>query len=134
MALGVLMEKNNTVKAAGGLIVQALPGASDEQIEVMEQRLSAMPPITSLLDEGRSPEDILGDLLGDLDLQINDSVPTAFKCNCNKQRVEKVVISLGRKELGKIVDEGEPIELRCHFCNKAYEFTADELKKLYAAL
>lgn len=130
VALGVLMEKNNTVKAAGGLIVQALPGATDEQIGIMESRLSAMPPITSLLDEGRSPEDILGELLGDLELQINDTIPTAFRCNCNKDRVEKVVISLGREELGKIVDEGEPIELKCHFCNKAYEFSIDELKKI----
>lgn len=134
VALGVLMEKNNTVKQSGGLIIQILPGASDEQIAALEERLNKMPSMTSMLEDGKTPEKILEDILGDLGLNILDTIPTAFKCNCDKERVEKVVISLGRDELRDIVDEGKPIELKCHFCNKAYEFSAAELKDIYRHL
>lgn len=134
VALGVLMEKNNTVKQAGGLIIQILPGASDEQIAALEERLNKMPSMTSMLEDGKTPEKILEGILGDLGLNILDTIPTAFKCNCDKERVEKVVISLGRDELRDIVDEGKPIELKCHFCNKAYEFSAAELKDIYRHL
>jgi len=130
VALGVLMEKNNTVKQAGGLIIQILPGASDEQISALEERLNKMPSMTAMLEAGKSPEMILEEILGDLGLSINDTIPTQFECNCDKERVEKVVISLGRKELEDIISEGNPIELKCHFCNKAYNFTVDELKRL----
>lgn len=131
VALGVLMEKNNTVKQAGGLIIQILPGASDEQISALEERLAVMPSMTSMLEAGKTPEQILEDILGDLNLNILDVIPTKFECNCDKERVEKVVISLGRKELQSIINDGEAIELKCHFCNKAYNFTVDELKELY---
>ena len=134
VALGVLMENNNTVKQAGGLIIQALPGASDEQIGLLETKLSGITSMTQMLDAGMSPEDILNDLLGDQDLQILDVIPTQFTCNCDRQRVEKVVISLGKAELEKILSEGEPLELRCHFCNKAYRFSIDEIKKIYNEL
>ncbi len=132
--LGVLMEKNNTVKQAGGLIIQALPGASDEVISGLEQKLSAVPSMTKMLDEGKSPEEILTDILGDSDLQILDTIPTGFKCNCDRERVEKVIISLGKKEIKKMMDEGEPVELKCHFCNKVYEFSPKELGKIYERL
>lgn len=134
VALGVLMDKNNTVKQAGGLIVQVLPGASDEQITALEERLTKMPSMTSMLESGKTPEAILEDILGDLGLNILDNIPTAFRCNCDKERVEKVVISLGKDELRDIVDEGKPIELKCQFCNKAYEFSAAELKNIYRHL
>ena len=134
VALGVLMNKNNTVKQAGGLIIQALPGAGDEELTYLEEKLSAIPSMTQMLDEGMSPEEILEDILGDKGLEILDTVPTAFKCNCDRARVEKVVISLGRSELKKIVDEGEPIELKCHFCNKAYSFSTEELGNIYNSL
>ncbi len=129
--LGVLMEKNNTVRQAVGLIIQALPGASDEVIEKLEQKLTGIPSMTQMLDEGKTPEDILNDILGDSDLQILDTIPTQFKCNCDRDRVEKVVISLGKEEIRKMIDEGEPVELKCHFCNKAYEFTPSELGEIY---
>jgi molecular chaperone Hsp33 len=90
--------------------------------------------MTQMLDDGKTCEDILADILGDWELQILDTIPAAFVCNCDRERVEKVVISLGREELGKMIDEGEPVELKCHFCNKAYEFSHDELKKLYNSL
>ena len=128
------MNRDNTVRQAGGLIIQALPGASDEQIADLEAKLSGIPSMTQMLDDGKTPEDILADILGDWDLQILDTIPTRFTCNCDRQRVEKVVISLGREELKKMIDEGEPVELKCHFCNKAYEFSQDELLNLYKGL
>lgn len=134
VALGVLMNKDNTVKQAGGLIIQILPGASEEQIAALEERLNKMPSMTSMLEDGNTPEKILENILGDLGLNINDTIPTGFKCNCDKERVEKVVISLGRDELKEIVDEGKPIELKCHFCNKAYEFSVAELRDIYRHL
>lgn len=134
VSLGVLMNRDNTVKQAGGLIIQALPGATDEQIADLEKKLSGIPSMTQMLDDGKTCEDILADILGEWELQILDIIPTAFVCNCDRDRVEKVVISLGREELGKMIDEGEPVELKCHFCNKAYEFSHDELQKLYNSL
>ncbi|MCR5831772.1 MAG: Hsp33 family molecular chaperone HslO [Lachnospiraceae bacterium] len=134
VSLGVLMNRDNTVKQAGGLIIQALPGATDEQIADLEKKLSGIPSMTQMLDDGKTCEDILADILGDWELQILDTIPAAFVCNCDRERVEKVVISLGREELGKMIDEGEPVELKCHFCNKAYEFSHDELQKLYNSL
>lgn len=134
VALGVLMNKDNTVKQAGGLVIQILPGASEEQIAALEERLNKMPSMTTMLEDGNTPEKILENILGDLGLNINDTIPTGFKCNCDKERVEKVVISLGRDELKEIVDEGKPIELKCHFCNKAYEFSVAELRDIYRHL
>lgn len=134
VALGVLMEKNNTVKQAGGLIIQVLPGATDEQIGALEQRLNGMPSMTTMLEEGKTPEQILDDILGDLGLEIMDKIPTRFKCNCDKKRVEKVLISLGRDELRSIVDDGESVELKCHFCNTAYTFSPEELRNIYRHL
>lgn len=130
VALGVLMEKNNTVKQAGGLIIQVLPGASDEQISSLEDRLSQMPSMTTMLESGKTPEEILDDVLGDMGLNILDTIPTGFNCNCDRQRVEKVVLSLGKDELESIINDGKPIELKCHFCNKAYEFTVEDIKEL----
>lgn len=134
VSLGVLMNKDNTVRQAGGLIIQALPGASDEQIEALEKKLSAIPSMTQMLDDGKSPEAILEDILGEWGLEILDTIPTAFVCNCDRNRVEKVVISLGRKEIRKMIDDGEPVELKCHFCNKAYSFSQDDLRKIYENL
>jgi molecular chaperone Hsp33 len=130
VGLGVLMEKNNTVKQAGGFIVQLMPFAEDSLIDTLEKRIQDMPSVTTLLDEGRDPKGLLEYLLGDMDLEINDALPTEFYCNCNKKRVEKALISLGRKELDDIIRDGNDIELKCHFCNKAYNFTIDEVKKL----
>ena len=134
VSLGVLMNRDNTVRQAGGLIIQALPGASDEQIDALEGKLSGIPSMTQMLDDGKSPEDILGDILGEWGLEILDTIPTSFVCNCDRERVEKVVISLGRKELKKMIDDGEPVELKCHFCNKAYTFSLEELKTILGSL
>lgn len=130
VGLGVLMEKNNTVKQAGGFIIQLMPFASETLISQLESRLSGLPSVTTLLDEGRSSKELLEYILGDLDLEINDTLPTRFYCNCDKARVEKALISLGKKELDDIISDGKDIELRCHFCNRAYDFSLDEIKKI----
>ncbi|GLC82734.1 Hsp33 family molecular chaperone HslO [Lacrimispora brassicae] len=131
VALGVLMNKNNTVKQAGGFIIQLLPGASEAIIESLEKKLGEINSITELLDEGNTPEMILEHILGEFGLEMMEQVPTRFYCNCDKARVEKALISIGRKELQEMIDEGKSIEVNCHFCNKNYEFTVEDLEMLH---
>lgn len=130
VALGVLMEKNNTVKQAGGFIIQLMPFTSEEVIAKLEEKLTHMSPVTTLLEEGMTPEQILKTVLGDMDLEITDTMPVQFHCNCSKERVEKVLLSLGKKELQDLIDEGQDVELNCHFCNTNYVFTVEELRKI----
>lgn len=130
VGLGVLMEKNNTVKQAGGFIIQLMPFTQEEVIEKLEQKLAAIPPVTTMLEEGNTPEQILEIILGDMGLEITDTMPIQFRCNCSKERVEKVLISLGKKELQSLIEEGRDVELNCHFCNTNYSFTIEELKKI----
>lgn len=130
IALGVLMNRDNTVRQAGGFIIQLLPGASEEIISRLETKLSEISPITSLLDEGNSPEEILEYILGDFDLSVTDRMATRFYCNCDKQRVEKALISIGKKDLQEMIDDGKPIEVNCHFCSKNYTFEVEELQEL----
>lgn len=130
VALGVLMEHDNTVKQAGGFIIQAMPFASEEIIDKLEEKLANITSVTSMLEKGMTPEDILEELLGEFGLDINEKVDTSFSCNCSKERVEKALISIGKKELQSMIDDGQPIELKCHFCNEAYNFSVNELKKI----
>ncbi len=130
VALGVLMNKNNTVRQAGGFIIQLMPFASDEVIDALEAKIKGITSITSLLDSGMSPEDILNQILGDMDLEITDTIPTAYNCNCSRERVTKAIISIGKKEITDMINEGKDIEVNCHFCNKNYVFTPEDLKKL----
>ena len=134
VGLGVLMNRDNTVKQAGGFIIQLMPFTDEALITKLERKLTEMPPVTTLLDEGRNAEELLEYILGDLDLEINDKIPTRFYCNCDKKRVEKALISIGKKELDDIVKDGKDIELKCHFCGKAYNFTIDEVKGLRSKL
>lgn len=131
VALGVLMNKDNTVKQAGGFIIQLLPGATEEMIELLEKRLGEIHSVTSLLEEGKTPEMILTYILGGLGLDILEQTPVKFSCNCDKARVEKALVSIGKKELEEMIEEGKSIEVNCHFCNKNYEFTVEDLKDLY---
>ncbi|MDD6074808.1 MAG: Hsp33 family molecular chaperone HslO [Clostridium sp.] len=131
VALGVLMNKNNTVRQAGGFIIQLLPGASDEMIDSLEKKLGEIAPVTSMLDQNMTPEMILTEILGEFGLEILDQMPAEFYCNCEKKRVEKALISIGRKELQEMIDEGKTIEVNCHFCNTNYSFTVEELKEIY---
>lgn len=130
VGLGVLMEKDNTVKCAGGFIIQLMPFAEDQTIDQLEENLKNVTSVTELLDRGYTPEELLEALLGNLGLEITDTLPTQFHCNCSKERVEKAVVSIGRKEIQAMIDDGEDIEVKCHFCNTAYNYTIDELKEI----
>ena len=117
VGLGVLMNKDNTVRQAGGFIIQVMPFAEDEVITALENKLSTVSSITSMLDAGMTPD-------------IMDKVPTAFSCNCSRERVEKALISVGKSEIQSMIDDNEPIEMNCHFCNTKYVFEVEELKKI----
>jgi len=130
VALGVLMNKDNTVRQAGGFMIQLMPGASDEIIDKLEKRIGEISSITSMLDKDMSPEDILRFVLGEFDLKINDSMPCCFECDCTRDRVSQALLSVGKKELQDMIDEGKDIELQCHFCSKKYKFTPEEIREM----
>ncbi len=130
VALGVLMNKDNTVKQAGGFIIQLMPFAEDAVIDRLEKKVNEITSITSLLDQEMSPEMILEHILGDFGLELMDKLPASFECNCTKKRVEKAIISIGQKEITEMIEEEKPIEVNCHFCNTHYHFSVEELKDL----
>lgn len=133
VALGVLMNKDNTVKRAGGFIIQLMPFAEEEVIDKLEETISNLPSITSMLDEELTPEMILERILGDFQLEIFEKVPTKFECNCSKERFARGIISIGKKEIEEMIEDNEPIEVKCHFCNADYHFSIDELKSFIGA-
>ena len=130
VGLGVLVDKDQSVKQAGGFIIQLMPGASEAVISALEEKIKEIHSITTLLDVGNTPETILQYILGDLGLEINEKLPAKFTCNCNKSRIEKALISVGKKDIQEMIDDGKPIEVNCHFCNKNYTFSVDELKDM----
>ena len=131
VGLGVLMNKEDmTVKQAGGFIIQLMPFASDEIISKLEDNLSNITSVTKMLEDGHTPESMLEILLKGLDLKITDTLPVRFHCNCEKARVEKAIVSIGKKDINEMIEEGKPIEVNCHFCNKNYTFSVEELKEL----
>ena len=130
VALGVLMNKDNTVKQAGGFIIQLMPFAEDGLAEKLEEKLAGITSITSLLEQDMTPEDIVQQVLGEFGVEIMDTIPTKFYCNCCKERVEKAIISVGSKELRNMISDNKPIEVNCHFCNKKYTFDIEELKEI----
>lgn len=132
VGLNVIMNKDNTVAAAGGFIIQLLPGASEETISELERKISELKSITGLLERNLTPEQMLEEILGDMNLQILDTIDTRFKCNCSRERVSKAVISTGAEEIQAMIDDGETVEVNCHFCNSHYNFTVDELKEMLA--
>ena len=131
VALGVLMEKDNTVKQAGGFIVQLLPFAEESVIAKLEENIGALPSVTQMLEAGETPETMLAKITAGMDMEIMDTLPTKFYCDCCKDKVEKVIVSIGREEIQKMIDDNEDIEVNCHFCNTHYKFTVDELKEIY---
>lgn len=130
VGLGVLLNRDNTVRQAGGFIIQLMPYTEEKVIDALEKRLAGVNSVTELLDRGLTPEGILEELLGEFELTVNDTIPTAFSCNCSKERVEKAIISIGSKEIRDMIRDGKPIEVKCHFCNEAYTFTIEELKEI----
>ncbi|MBE5879385.1 MAG: Hsp33 family molecular chaperone HslO [Lachnospiraceae bacterium] len=130
VGLGVLMNKNNTVAQAGGFIIQLMPFATEEVISKLEENLSQVKSVTSLLDQGYGPLELLDILCKDLHPVVNDQIETCFYCNCSRQRVEKALISIGRDEINEIIADGEDITMNCHFCNTDYVFEIDYLRDL----
>lgn len=131
VGLGVLMERDNTVRQAGGFIVQLMPFAEDGAIDRLERNLSGITSVTAMLDAGDTPEQMLGRILEGLDCEVTDTCPVAFSCNCSKERIEKVLISLGKKEIQDMIHEGREVEVNCHFCNTHHRFSVEELKGIY---
>ena len=127
VGLGVLVETDTSVRRAGGFMIQLLPGADEGMLSRLEEKLRHVPYVTDLLDAGKTPEEILELLLGDMGLRILDRLPASFSCNCDRQRVEKALISIGREELEKIIEEDGKANLHCHFCAKEYDFTKSDL-------
>lgn len=133
VALGVLMDTDNTVRQAGGFMIQLMPGAGDDTAELLENKINNIDSITSMLDKGMTPEDILQYILGDMDLKINDRIDCCYHCGCSRARVARALISIGAKDLDEIINEGKDIEMGCQFCGKNYVFTPDEVRALKEA-
>lgn len=130
VGLGVLMEKDNTVKQAGGFIIQLMPFAEEEVIARLEENLQNIKSVTAMLEAGHTPEEMLTQILDGMDVEILDTTPVSFYCNCSKEKVQKALMGMGRRDLEDIIKDGEGIDVNCHFCNKNYHFTIDELKAL----
>ena len=130
VGLGVLMNKDNTVRQAGGFIIQLMPFTDEKIIDALEKKLSEITSVTNLLEQGYTPERMLEYILGDFGVEITDKIPASFYCNCSKDRVKKAIISIGKKDLNEMIAEGKPIEVKCHFCNTAYTFSIEELKEI----
>lgn len=130
VGLGVLMNKDNTVRQSGGFILQLMPDTQEEAIARLEKNIASLKPVTTMLDEGLTPEQMLETALAGLDVEILESAPCRFYCNCDRERVEKALISIGRKELEEMIREGKDIELNCHFCSSHYIFTPGDLREL----
>ncbi|SFK39920.1 molecular chaperone Hsp33 [Halobacillus dabanensis] len=127
---GVLVDTDYSILAAGGFIIQMMPGAEEETTSQIEKRLSEMPAISSLVRDGKSPEEILHTVLGEDNVQVLDTMPLKFQCHCSRERVETAIASLGDEEIQRMIDEDQGAEAKCHFCNEDYQFTAKELEGL----
>ena len=126
-ALGVLVDRDHSVKAAGGYLIQLLPGATDAEITQLEQNIAAMPSVTELLREGKTPEDMMNLALAGFNPNVLDEREVQYKCDCSAERTEEMLLSLGRKELEKLRDEDPDCEVVCHFCHTKYHFDLNQL-------
>lgn len=130
VGVGVLVNPDNTIKAAGGFIIQLMPGTSDETITYIENRLKEIPPVSKLIDKGLSPEELLEELLGKENVKVLETSPVSFACNCSKERFHTALISLGSVELKDMIETDGQAEAHCHFCNEKYLFTKEELEEM----
>lgn len=130
VGLGVLINKDNTVHCAGGFIVQVMPFVTDEVLSRLEENIQKISSVTQMLDDGHTPEQMLERVLEGLDIEITDTIPANFSCNCSHERIEKAIISIGKKDIQSMIDEGKEVEVKCHFCNTAYKFSVEELKEI----
>ena len=133
VGLGVLVDRDWSVKQAGGFILQLMPGASDDVIDELERRLQKVDSVTAMLEDGMLPEDILGELVGSFGLQITQKHEVSFACSCSKERIEKALISIGPKDIREMIDEGKPVEVGCQFCGRKYTFDMDDLRRILSA-
>lgn len=130
VALGVLVDVDYTIKAAGGFILQVLPGAYDEDIDNVEKTVQSISSVTDMLSSGKKPKDIVEQLLKDYEIEYFEDVPTAYKCDCSRDRTDRAIISIGREELSKIIEEDGKAEITCHFCDNVYKYSKEELEEL----
>ena len=130
VALGVLVDVDYTIKAAGGFILQVLPGAYDEDIDNVEKTIQSISSVTEMLSNGKKPEDIVEQLLSDYEIEYFDNVPTKYECDCSRDRTDRALISLGKDELTKIIEEDGKAEITCHFCDNVYKYSKAELETL----
>ena len=130
VALGVLVDVDYSIKAAGGFILQVLPGAYDEDIDKVEKTVASISSVTAMLSEGKKPEDIVEQLLNGYEIEYFDNVPTKYECDCSRDRTDRALISLGKEELSKIIDEDGKAQITCHFCDNIYEYTKEDLEAL----
>lgn len=130
VGLGVLVDKDSSVKQAGGFIIQLMPFTQDDVIERLEKKITEIASVTEMLEDGNTPEQILEIILGEFGLEITDTIETGFRCDCSKERVSRAISTLSKKDLDDIINDGEAIEVKCQFCNKAYHFEVDELKEM----
>ena len=129
-ALGVLVDRDMSVKVAGGYLVQLLPGAPEETIDALERGIQRAGAVTKMLEAGMTPEDILGQVCGELGVVFMETTEVIYKCYCSRERVEKALISLGKKELTEIAEEGKTFPVECQFCDAVYEFTPEDVRQL----
>ena len=133
-ALGVLVDTDLSVKVAGGYLIQLLPGAPDEVIDAVEDGIKRAGSVTTMLQQGMTPEDILGQVLGNLGVVFMETTEVSYKCYCDRDRVTSALISLGKKELQEIADAGETFNVSCQFCDTAYDFTPEDINALLKTL
>lgn len=130
VALGVLVNVDYTIKAAGGFILQVLPGATDEDVDRIEKAINSLSSVTELLDNGKKPEDIVEMLLAGYEIEYFDNQETVYECNCSRERTDRALISIGKEELQKLIDEDGKAEMTCNFCDNVYNYTKEELLEL----
>ena len=130
VGLGVLMNKDNTVRAAGGFILQLMPFAKEELIDDIEKKIESLQSVTSLIEKGETPEELLGAVLKGIEFEVTDTLPVEFRCDCSKERILKSLAILPGKDLDDLISGGEGIEVKCQFCNTAYQFETEDLKEI----
>ncbi len=130
VGLGLLVDRDWSVRQAGGFILQLMPGAGDEVIDRLEKKIAGLRSVTDLLEQGMLPEDILGELIGDFGLQITQKHEVSFACSCSRERIEKALISIGPEDVTEMIEEGKPIEVGCQFCGKQYRFGVEDLRRI----
>ena len=130
VGLGVLMNRDNTVRCAGGFIIQVMPFVEERVLRQLEVNFGAMRSVTDMLDGGHSPEEMLSGVLSGMEVEIADTIPAGFACSCSERRIEKALISIGKSEIEDMIRDGKPIEVKCHFCNTAYTFSVEKLGQI----